>query len=78
MMNLGALRAQATERLFELTNRIAVKDLTTLEVFAIVAVLEPADQRVNAPQARLLQLAPGARRRGSRRTGTAARQSASK
>jgi hypothetical protein len=53
----------------ELASRVCIDDLTTLEALAVVAVMESADQSVNAPPAPALRLA-SKRRRRSARTGT--------
>jgi hypothetical protein len=45
---LASVRLLAVERLLELMTRVKVADLTPQEVLALVAVLESADQRVNA------------------------------
>jgi hypothetical protein len=50
-------RQQAIARLRELMVRSSPDELTTLEVLAMLAVMESADQRVNAPTAPVLQLA---------------------
>jgi hypothetical protein len=55
---LSVVRPEAIYRVCELMERITPDDLTALEVLAIVAVLESADQRVNAPTAPVLQLIP--------------------
>jgi hypothetical protein len=55
---LASVRLLAVERLLELMTRVKVADLTPQEVLALVAVLESADQRVNAPTAPVLQLMP--------------------
>jgi hypothetical protein len=47
----------ARARLGELASRVCIDDLTTLEALAVVAVMESADQRVNAPPAPVLRLA---------------------
>jgi hypothetical protein len=62
--------ARALSRMFEITERIDPEWLTSDEILSIVAVLEPADQRVNAPAAPVLRLAPKQRRRRSTQTGT--------
>jgi hypothetical protein len=44
-LDLWMVHEQAEARLCELTDRIGIDDLTTLEVLAFVAVLESADKR---------------------------------
>ena len=53
---LPFMRCPAMARLRELMEQVPPAELTTTEVLAIVAVLESADQRVNAPCAPVLQL----------------------
>lgn len=57
---LDIVRRPAMTRLHDLMQRLKLNTLTPLEVLAILAVLESADQRVNAPTAPVLRLA-GAR-----------------
>jgi hypothetical protein len=58
-VNLWVDRRQAINRVAELSERVHISDLTTLEILAMLAVLEPADERVNARPAPVLRLAPG-------------------
>ncbi|MDT5119294.1 MAG: hypothetical protein QOE30_5033 [Mycobacterium sp.] len=53
---LSIARRPAYARLHELMDRVHVVDMTTQEILALVAVLESADQRVNAHTAPVLQL----------------------
>jgi hypothetical protein len=55
---LDVVRHPAMARLDELMGRVHVRDMTTQEVLAMVALLESADQRVNARVAPVLQLVP--------------------
>jgi hypothetical protein len=55
---LDFVRWPAMERLRLLMERVKMVDLTSQEVLALVAVLESADQRVNAATAPVLQLMP--------------------
>jgi hypothetical protein len=50
-------REQAIYRLCEILGRLTPEGLTTLEVLAMLAVVESADQRVNTPAAPVLHLA---------------------
>jgi hypothetical protein len=56
-------REQAQCGVHDLTNRIALSDLTDLELLALIALLEPADERVNRQTAPVLKLAPKLSRR---------------
>lgn len=53
---LYLVRQPAFARLHELMDRVPPGDMTTQEILALIAVLESADQRVNAPSAPVLQL----------------------
>jgi hypothetical protein len=53
---LSLVRQPTFARLHELMDRVPPDDMTTLEVLALVVVLEAADQRVNAPTAPVFQL----------------------
>jgi hypothetical protein len=53
---LSLVRTPGCGRLRELMDRVAASDLTSLEVLALVAVMEAGDQRVNGPIAPVLQL----------------------
>jgi hypothetical protein len=55
---LWVVRSPGVARVCELMERVPLRDLTTLEILALVVVLEAADQRVNAPAAPVLQLIP--------------------
>jgi hypothetical protein len=55
---LDMVHLPAVARMRDLTKRVKAVDMTPLEVLAIVAVLESADQRLNAPTAPVLQLLP--------------------
>lgn len=55
---LDVVRRPAVHRMRELMERLPPTALSSLEVLAIVAVLEAADQRVNAPSAPVLHLVP--------------------
>jgi hypothetical protein len=53
---LAVVRQPAVKRLRSLMDRVKPADLTTQEILALLAVLEPVDQRVNARIAPVLQL----------------------
>jgi hypothetical protein len=55
---LSLVRQPALVRLNELMDRVRAVDLTTPEILAMVAVLESADERVNAHPAPVLELVP--------------------
>ncbi|AYE95839.1 hypothetical protein C0J29_14520 [Mycobacterium paragordonae] len=55
---LSTLHPSAIDRLSDLTERIFLSDLTTLEALGILAILEVTDQRVNAAAAPVLRLMP--------------------
>jgi hypothetical protein len=55
---LSIVRRPAFARLHELMERVPPVDMTTQEILALVAVLESADQRVNAPVAPVLEFVP--------------------
>ncbi len=63
-------RSSAEERVVEITDRVGIEDLTDLEMLALIAVLEPAEQRVNGHTATVLRLAPKQSRRRPKRTGS--------
>lgn len=50
-------RRGAMHRVRELAGRVNPSDLTDLELLAMIALLEPADERVNGQPALVLQLA---------------------
>jgi hypothetical protein len=53
---LWMARSAACSRLHELMDRVPPAELTALEVLALVAILESADERVNAHPAPVLEL----------------------
>ena len=55
---LSVVRRPAFARLHELMDRVPPGDMSTSEILALIAVLESADQRVNAPSAPVLHLIP--------------------
>jgi hypothetical protein len=55
---LSLVRGPAHARLHELMERTSPADMTTQEVWALVAVLEAVDQRVNARTAPVFELVP--------------------
>jgi hypothetical protein len=55
-VHLWMMRQPALDRLYEIMNRLTPPNLTTLEILALLTVLEPADQRVNAQTAPVLKL----------------------
>jgi hypothetical protein len=55
---LSLVRQPALVRLNALMDRVRAVDLTTPEILAMVAVLESADERVNAHPAPVLELLP--------------------
>ena len=55
---LDMVHLPAVFRMRDLMQRVKAVDMTPLEVLAIVAVFESADQRLNAPTAPVLQLLP--------------------
>jgi hypothetical protein len=55
---LSLVRQPALVRLNELMDRVRAVDLTTPEILAMVAVLESADERVNAHPAPVLERVP--------------------
>jgi hypothetical protein len=55
LMNVEMMLEHAA-RLAELTDRVSIGDRTTFETLTIVAVIEAADKRLNAPPAPVLRL----------------------
>jgi hypothetical protein len=53
---LSVVRRPAFARQLELMDRVPPGDLTPLEVMALLAILESADQRVNARTAPVFEL----------------------
>ena len=55
-LNMWVDRQQAAQRVADLTDRVGIDDLTTLEMLALIAFLEQADERVNGRSAVVLEL----------------------
>ena len=76
-LNLWADHQQAENRLLEIGEVVGTEDLTTLEILAVIAVLEQAEARVNGHTAPVLKLIPKPPQRRPKRTGTGSPKSAS-
>ncbi|WP_201358584.1 hypothetical protein [Mycobacterium paraintracellulare] len=55
-------RRQVIKRVSDITSRVALDDLTDVELVGLLALVEPVDERINARRAPVLHLVPGSRR----------------